>query len=84
MKLLKKIHEKESGQALILVVILMLSGGLIIGPLLGYMSTGLIVGQTHERLMERLYAADSGVEDALHKMVTGNALLPESGRVMDL
>jgi len=69
MKCLKEIHKKESGQALILVVILLLLGGLIIAPLLGFMSTGLITGQVFEKKMGGLYAADAGVEDALWQLI---------------
>jgi len=52
-------------------VILLLVGGLIITPLLGFMSTGLIVGQTYEKKTTELYATDAGVEDALNKIKTG-------------
>ena len=73
MKLLKKIHKEETGQVLILAMILLLVGGLIIVPLLGFMSTGLIVGQVHEKKMSEVYAADAGLEDAMHKIATGDA-----------
>jgi len=73
MKLLKKINKKESGQALILVLVLMLVGALIITPLLGFMSTGLMVGQVFEEKMDRLYAADAGVEDAIYNIITPTA-----------
>jgi hypothetical protein len=39
--------------------------GLIIGPLLGFMDTGVKTGQAHEEEMLRLYASDAGVEYAL-------------------
>ena len=66
----------EKGQALVLVLILLLVGGLIIAPLLTYMSTGLKVGQTHEQMMKSFYAADAGVEDALWRIK--NDLLPDT------
>ena len=65
---LNKLVKEEKGQAFILVLILLLVGGLIIAPLLGFMSTGLLAGQMHEEKMEGLYAADAGVEDALWKI----------------
>ncbi|HEY93186.1 MAG TPA: polymer-forming cytoskeletal protein [Dehalococcoidia bacterium] len=65
MNLLKEINKEESGQTFILVLILLLLGGLIIASLLGFMSTGLTVGRVYEERMDELYAADSGVEDAL-------------------
>ncbi len=73
---LKKLVRDEEGQAFILVLIFLLVGGLIIAPLLGFMSTGLKVGQMHEEKMEGLYAADAGVEDALYKIINNDALLP--------
>jgi len=76
MKLLKKLHKKESGQAFILVLILLVLGGLIITPLLGFMSTGLLAGQANEKRMAEVYAADAGVEDAVYKIMNNDALLP--------
>lgn len=54
---------------LILALILLVVGGLIIAPLLGFMSTGLIAGQVFEKKMEGLYAADAGIEDAIWKIM---------------
>ena len=63
---LTKSIKDEKGQALIIVLILMLLGGLIIAPLLQYMSTGIKVGkEVYENKMYEFYAADAGVEDAL-------------------
>ena len=75
---LNKLMRDEKGQALILAMILMLVGSLIIAPLLGFMSTGLMAGQVFEERMDELYAADAGVEDALHKIVNGDASLPDT------
>ena len=55
----------EKGAAMVLALILLVVGGLIIAPLLGFMSTGLIAGEVYERRMDEVYAADAGVEDAL-------------------
>lgn len=54
----------ETGKILIMVLILLVVGGLIMGPLLGLMSTGLASGQVYEKKLAELYAADAGVEDA--------------------
>lgn len=62
---LNKLIRDELGQAMPLVLVLLLIGGLIIGPLMGHMSTGLRVGGMYEEKMDRFYAADSGIEDAL-------------------
>lgn len=69
MKLLRKIHKRESGQVLILVLILLLLGGLIIAPLMGFMSTGLKAGQVFEERMDEVYAADAGVEGAIYNII---------------
>jgi len=73
---LNKLIKGERGLALPLVLVLLLLGGLIIAPLLGYMTTGLKAGEVHEESMERLYAADAGVEDALYQIIRNNPLLP--------
>jgi len=54
-----------------MVLILLILGGLIMGPLLGFMDTGVKAGQTHEALSSRLYAADSGVDDGIHWIIMG-------------
>jgi len=61
----------EKGQALILVLILLLVGGLILTPLLSFMSTGLMAVRAQEERMYELYAADAGVEYALWKIQHG-------------
>jgi len=59
-----------------LTLVLLLVGGLIIAPLLGFMGTGLIAGQVHEKRMDELYAADAGVEYAIWKIVRNGPELP--------
>ena len=71
-----KLMRNEKGQALPIVLVLLLLGGLITAPLLGYMGTGLIAGRVHEDRMEELYAADAGVEDALWRIINDDASLP--------
>ena len=61
----KRLARDEKGQVMVLALILLVVGGLIIAPLMGFMSTGLIAGEVYERRMDELYAADAGVEDAL-------------------
>ena len=74
---LNKSKRDEKGQALIVVLILMLLGGLIIAPLLAYMGTGIKVGkEVFEERMYGQYAADSGVEDALYKIRVDDPALP--------
>jgi hypothetical protein len=65
-KALKKLIKGEKGQALVIVLVMMLFGSLIVAPVLSYVGSGLRVGQdVYEERMYLLYAADSGVEDAI-------------------
>jgi hypothetical protein len=73
-----KLITDEKGQVMILVLILLVLGALIIAPLMGFMSTGIMAGQTIEERVEEVYAADAGIEDALHKMLSGYESLPET------
>ena len=66
--IVKRLARDEKGAALVLVLILLLISGLIIGPLLSYMGTGLITGEVYEMRTDELYAADAGVEDAIWKI----------------
>ena len=69
--IVKRLARDEKGASLVLVLILLLISGLIIGPLLSYMGTGLITGEVYERRTDELYAADAGVEDAIWKIQHG-------------
>ena len=59
----------EKGAALALALVLLVVGGLILTPLLGLMSTGLVSGTIYEESMHLYYAADTGVEDAIWKIM---------------
>lgn len=72
--MLKKALRDESGKVLILALIVLVVGGLIVGPLLGLMSTGLSAGQMYEAKTAGLYAADAGLEDAIHWLVHGKPI----------
>jgi len=67
----RRIIKDEKGGVMELVLILLTVGGLILAPLLGLMSTGLLAGQVYERKTDELYAADAGVEDAVWKVQDG-------------
>lgn len=69
-KILNRLIRNEQGQALIFALIMLAVGGLIVIPLLAFMSTGLKAAQTVEGKMDELYATDAGVEDAAHKILT--------------
>jgi len=65
---MKRATKQEEGNVLILVLVLLVVGGLILTPLLGLMSTGLMAGQVYEKKTAELYAADAGVEHAIWKI----------------
>ncbi len=74
---LDKLARGEKGQALIIVVLLMLVSALVVAPMLSHVATGLKSGkEVFEEKMRGQYAADSGVEDALYKIQTESPLLP--------
>jgi len=63
-KITNKINE-ESGQALVIVLILLMVGSLILSPVLSLINTSLKNARVHDANTNELYAADSGVENAL-------------------
>jgi len=67
----KRIVRDEKGGAMELVLTLLTVGGLILAPLLGLMSTGLLAGQVYERKTQEYYAADAGVEDCIAWLLDG-------------
>jgi hypothetical protein len=68
-----RVAKDERGKVLILALILLVVGGLILTPLLGLMSTGLVAGQVYEKKTDELYAADSGVEDGIWHLTQGGS-----------
>jgi hypothetical protein len=55
----------QQGSAMILVLIFMALAGLVVPPMLSYMTTGLATGMIFEENTKKLYAAESGVTDGL-------------------
>jgi len=66
--ILKRATRDQKGAAFTMVLILLVLGGLILAPLLGLMSAGLMAGRVYEDNMHVLYAADAGIEDAVWKI----------------
>jgi len=64
----KQSLRKESGQALILVLILLVIGSLTIIPALAVASTALKTGTNYEMMSKDLYTADAGIEDGLWRI----------------
>ena len=73
-KVLKQIIGDEKGQALPIVLALLVLGGLTITPTLNYATTILNSSQIVEKGVKGIYAADAGVEDALWCLE--NSILP--------
>jgi hypothetical protein len=63
-KLIKHLSE-EQGQALLVVLALLLIGSLTLPPALSLTGTSLKSGQVYKSKTDELYAADAGVEDAI-------------------
>ncbi len=68
MKIVSRLKKEESGQALIVVTIVLLLGAIVIPPMLSVNFAGTRSTQIHENRMLELYAADYGVEDALYQI----------------
>jgi hypothetical protein len=69
MKIVKKIasrfQSEETGQALIIVLTLLLLGSLTITPVLSHIGTAVKTSRVYEDKAGEFYAADAGVEDAI-------------------
>jgi len=76
-KIVKELVRNEKGQALIIVLAFLAIGGLTIATSLTYMTTGIKVGQVHEKKMNESYAADAGVEYGLWQLTSGGLELTE-------
>lgn len=68
MRLLKRILKQQTGQALPLALVLLLFGGFFVVPCLALMSTSLNANRMVDQATLGLYAADSGVEDAMRQL----------------
>ena len=74
LRLLQKILSGEKGQALPVVLALLVIGGLTITPSLNYTATSLNSSRIIGESMRGVYAADAGIEDALWSL--GNGVTP--------
>lgn len=70
-RLLKQIVSSEKGQALPIVLGLLVLGGLTIASSLGYTATSLKSSRLLEEDVRGIYAADAGMEDALWSLTNG-------------
>jgi len=74
-QMLSKFIKGQKGQALPIVLVLLVLGGLVIAPTLQYASTSLKGHEVLERKGDELYAADSGIDYALFKMSNGETTI---------
>lgn len=63
-KLAKRLCQ-ERGQAMITVLLLLMLGSLTLPPILSHIGTALKTDRTYQSKTAELYAADSGIEDAI-------------------
>lgn len=75
-RLLNRLVNNQGGQALVLVLVVMLAGNLIIAVSLNLMSSGIKIEKNVEQRTEELYAADAGVENAFYFMMSNPTSLP--------
>ena len=66
------IKEEAGGTTLILALLLVFFGGLMVPPIMDFVDSGLKVCQIYEQKTNEVYAADSGIEDALWQMKYGD------------
>ena len=86
-RLWRQITKGEEGQALPVVLILLVVGGLIIAPTLNHVSTSLNAGRTVEENVRGIYAAEAGVEHVLWQITNGfepDEQLPDNVNQMDV
>lgn len=78
MNILKQVNRQQSGMALVIVMIMMALAGLMIVPLMNWMTTGLNNVQMYDNKNDLLYAADGGIQKALWQISTYSSAPTES------
>jgi len=80
MRTLSNPRKSERGQVLLFVVILLVLSAIILPPLLNYTFASHRTISIRQERMQLLYAADSGIEDALHWILNpGNLTKTDQG-----
>jgi hypothetical protein len=72
---ISRLTKNESGQAIVLVLVLLLVSGLITAPLVAFTGNGALNRKVYEDRTAELYTADAGVEDALWRIQHGDVVL---------
>jgi len=78
-KFIKRLAGEQSGQLFIMVLIFLVFGSLVLGPLLSYIGSGVLAGRTFETKTEELYAADAGIEDAMWMIYNQDSTIVTEG-----
>lgn len=77
-RLLKNLNNKQQGVMLVSVILLLGLTGILIAPLLGFMSTGLNAVTVQERNTKIQYAADAGAQDAISRILNASSGVPRT------
>ncbi|MDY6916627.1 MAG: hypothetical protein SVP26_01585, partial [Chloroflexota bacterium] len=72
----RSLNDGQQGHVLAFVLVLLLLVGIILVPLLVFMSSGIMSTSRHESWMSVFYAADAGIEDAAHRIQHEDVDLP--------
>jgi hypothetical protein len=76
MSILKFINKQQTGAALVIVLIMMALGGLMVVPLMNWMTSGTKTVQMYDNQNNLLYAADAGIQKGLWKITTYTSAPP--------
>ena len=73
---IRRLKNGQTGHVLAYVLILLLLVGILMVPLLVFMSSGIMSSGRHETWMTAFYAADAGIEDAAYRVQHEDVELP--------
>jgi hypothetical protein len=69
----KRLLRGQSGfSTLVTVLVIMALGAIVITPVLAFVVTGQRAGATHKETTHRYYAADTGIQDGMYKVSSGD------------
>ena len=77
------LRKNEEGYVLAFVLVVVLMVGIVVVPLLLFVSSGMMSSQRHEEWTSGFYAADAGIEDTSHKILSDYAGLPAYGSLLE-
>ena len=69
----KDLLRGQSGfSTLVTVLVIMAVGAIVITPVLAFVVTGQRAGTIHKETTHRFYAADTGIQDGMYKVTSGD------------